>query len=402
MDRARFAACLYLGLAGSLPGQEITLGMEGARRSFAIAPHAVDAFYPDMPPIPARWTGGPEAGNGPVLWQAEVGYTTRQRNPLALRDAFETQAMGSAYPLDLFRHPAPAGQRPPRTGRAFIRGGNLHLRALPGGLEGGLEGRLEGLGVRLGDQPEPGKVAERLGCGPETLPDGTLVDGESLTQWLRAIAAQESGLRQNAAGEAPAQYQALGEPNMNRHGDGGIGIMQRTPYGLERTARPLDIQDWLWDWTANVDEGKRLFREEKLRNSAFRYPAQVARSQGFARAVEATHRHREALGLPRLRRIAVTPFTAGQLLQDAVRGYNGYAGTDPFGLRLHEFRLRTHPTAFGPALEVTREGPDPEAAEHPEAHPPVMAWAVWERVPPADRPLAGDRAYVDHVRALLP
>jgi hypothetical protein len=180
---------------------------------------------------------------------------------------------------------------------------------------------------------------------------------------------------------------------MNRHGDGGIGIMQRTPFGVEREARGGDILNWLWDWTANADEGKRLFREEKLRNSAYRYPAQLARSEGFARALEATNRHRERLGLGRLRRIRIPPLGAEALLLDAVRGYNGYAGRDPFGLRLHEFRLKTRPTDFGLSLEVAGEGPDPEAAAQ------SMAWAVWEQVPALDRPVEGDRAYVDHVRA---
>ena len=396
MGRSRSAA-LLLALALDMPlsAQEVLLQLESPERVFRIEPHSIELLYPGMPVLPARWTGENLEGAG-VRWQAGLDYVTRQRNPITLHAAFE-RAGGGPCPGDLFRFPAAPGQSNPGShgshgsDRDCPRGGNLRLSVLIGPTEAVLGG--PPLRVRLGEQPDPQRVVARLACEAERFPDGTEVSAASLTHWLRAVACQESGLRQNATREAPAQYQAPGEPRMNLQGDGGIGIMQRTPHGFERELKRFEIQNWLWDWTANVDEGKRLFLEERLRNSAYGYPAQVARSAGFLRAVESTQRERQRLGLARLRRIAIPPFRAEQLLLDAVRGYNGFAGQDPFGLRLHEFRLKTRPGASGLLLELADPGPDPEAPGE------LMAWAVWEQVPPMERPVGGDRAYVDHVRA---
>ena len=370
-----------------------TLQVEQDRRVFPIAPHGPGSPRPVMPAIPFLLSGEAVRAGAPAEWTASFSYTTRERHPLHLADRFRASGQGAQVP-DLFRHPTAALHPNRGKDRDSLRGGTLTAGvSVPPGAG---PATLAGLQVRLGDQPGRTRVAEQLTLGDEVLPDGTQVAGVLLTAWIRAIARHESDLRQNAAAQDPAHFQALGEPLMNRSGDGGIGIMQRTPHGIERHGDGFEVQDWLWDWTANVAEGLRLFRAEKLRGLAYRYPGQVEGSPGFIRAVEATNQAREQAGQARFRRIQVPAFTAEQMVLDAVRGYNGYAGRDPFGLALHEFRLRTRLAGTAQILEVAQEGPDPEAPGQ------RRAWAVWEPVPAAERPAqVGDPDYVARVRAWL-
>jgi hypothetical protein len=386
-----WAVAALVALGGRPASPQATLQVPDPPQAFIISPHAGQEPGPAMPAIPALLVGAELQAGAAIQWRGRVQYSTRQRNPLVLTDAFQIQG-GTACPAELFRHPADPGRG---ADREWIRGGSLRLTATvfqAGGSSGPVA--LDGLQLRLGDQPDRDRVRERLTLGAEVFPHGPQLDGPTLTAWIRAIACQESRWRQNAVSEDPEHYQALGEPLMNRGGDGGIGIMQRTPYGIER-AQGHRIQDWLWDWTANADEGLRLFRAEKLRGSAAGFADRVARCEAFRLAVEATHRHRESQALPALSRIRVPPFTAEQLLRDAVRGYNGYGGRDALGLPLHQYRLKTQATAFGLALEVSAPEPDPADLLRP------MAWAVWEEVPASHRPIGGDRMYVSHVAGRL-
>ena len=67
---------------------------------------------------------------------------------------------------------------------------------------------------------------------------------------------------------------------------------------------------------------------------------------------------------------------------DAIRGYNGWNGTDQFGLELHEFRVAVDQTDGEEVLVVTNVN---EETLHGEA--------VWERVPVADRPVTCPRDF---------
>ena len=383
-----------------LRAHEFNLQTVNNLREFAIAPHGAASARPVMPAIPLRLVSDVDLAGTSVRWEAQVAYSTRERHPMHLFDYFQVMAWGDLCPPDLFQHRLVPDHPDPGGSQESIRGGRFLVSVvadLPSA-QGPVPNSeyLDDIQVRLGEQPDPARIVERLMLGDEILPDGTQVSGAMLTRWIRAIARRESRLRQNAASQDPAHFQVLGEPLMSRSGDGGIGIMQRTPRGLERVTGQVQIQDWLWNWQTNVDEGLRLFRQDKLRAMAYRYPGEVERGSGFARAVEATNQHREAAGLPRLDRIRVPPFHAEQMVLDAVRGYNGYAGKDPFGRALHEFRLRTHATEFGTTLATTREGLDPDQPDL------LVAWAEWEAVPASDRPQAvGDPDYVAHVRTHL-
>jgi hypothetical protein len=130
--------------------------------------------------------------------------------------------------------------------------------------------------------------------------------------------------------------------------------------------------------------------------AARQYSAQVSATHAFQSAVAAYNADRTTHGLPALAvrvpsftssGFAVAPAALGQLELDAIRGWNGWAGRDAFGLPLHEFRLAV--TANG-LLDVTV---DPNG---------TSGSGRWERVPVASRPASGDPDYVQHVLARQP
>ena len=60
---------------------------------------------------------------------------------------------------------------------------------------------------------------------------------------------------------------------------------------------------------------------------------------------------------------------------DAIRGYNGWFGTDRFGFELHEFRVAVDVVSGMELLQVTNINEQT-----------LEGIAVWERVPVEDRP----------------
>jgi hypothetical protein len=85
-----------------------------------------------------------------------------------------------------------------------------------------------------------------------------------------------------------------------------------------------------------------------------------------------------------------------ELELDAIRGYNGWVGSDRFGFELHEFRVAVDringEIDVEEVLVVTNVNEETLQGE-----------AVWERVPVADRPAApGSPNYVEEVLAFLP
>jgi hypothetical protein len=185
---------------------------------------------------------------------------------------------------------------------------------------------------------------------------------------MRRIARQESRWRQFLAD----RYPYFSEDNL-----GGAGIMQMTP----------STDDQRWDWRANVKAGIANY-QTKYRASA-NYVQSLRKSAGFMNLVAALNKDRAANGLPALT-VTIPDFTEEQHTNDAIRGYNGWAGRDPIdrSLHLHEYRLALEANG---QLKVQVMGKTNQAT------------AVWERVPAADRPQnSGDPDYVNHVLSQSP
>ena|GEM_PF-4438935 len=237
-----------------------------------------------------------------------------------------------------------------------------------------------------GENPPKAAIQQRLDNG----------DAEQTT-WLRKIACQESLQRQFATVLNPSLFRYPGEPLMSSDGLGGAGVMQITK--TDRLPEGPGLAE-LWDWRANVDEGKRVFAD-KL-SEAQNYPEQVRRCQGFRDIVEMTNRWRELQGKPPLDQVIVPDFQKWQADEDAVRGYNGRSGTPEFRcntgagesrLVLHEFRLRKRIVRLDgmnvQILELANERQDSQGR--------LIADAIWERTPVSLRQ-GGCPNYVECVR----
>ncbi len=185
---------------------------------------------------------------------------------------------------------------------------------------------------------------------------------------LQRIARQESAMRQ-FNGE---------QPLWSADNLGGVGLFQIT------NPAPTDAQ--VWNWKANVDAGRAKFNS--ARASATNFPNRMSRSVDLAAAINQLNQNRVAQGLVPLT-VSVPAFTEEQILNDAIRGYNGYAGTDFFGFELHEYRIAVDSQGL-PLVTITNATTG--AAE-----------AVWERVPASARPAnVGDPDYVNHVLSRNP
>jgi hypothetical protein len=147
---------------------------------------------------------------------------------------------------------------------------------------------------------------------------------------LRQLCAHESGQRQFLAAAFTGTSAC---PLWSGDGRGGVGLMQIT------NPRPSD--DEVWDWLANIRRGREVFAQKA--RIARAYPGRVRRTAGFAQLVAGFNRDRQLRGLPAVD-VTLPDFTPNELEDDALRGFNGYAGRDPFGLELHEFQVETGAT----------------------------------------------------------
>jgi hypothetical protein len=245
-----------------------------------------------------------------------------------------------------------------------LRGGNLTV-SVTATIDGQTaSARLQGLRI-VGTNPTPAAVRTALG-----------------TDVLRRIANQESGF---------CQFGDDGWPNFSSDNLGGAGIMQITPAS----------EDQRWNWRTNVQAGIQKYNQCYALTATYvqsvRTSPQVAllvqalnrriaadQQDAVTQAVNQKHPPKQP---PRLLTVTVPDWTAEQRMHDAIRGYNGWAGKDPVvpNLHLHEYRISRD---AGGELQVTLI-PNTLRAE-----------AIWEQVPPADRPQGvGDPDYVAHVLA---
>jgi hypothetical protein len=216
---------------------------------------------------------------------------------------------------------------------------------------------------------------------------------------------------------------------MNSGGDGGTGIMQLTfdPLFSISDPRAKPIFPQFWDWRENIKKGVTIFKQKvddpRLNGTGFffdqnarNHPTNVKNSTGFRVIVDLTNQFRRSQNRPIFAEIRVPVF--GQLMvfepdgtrvlrdllnEDSVRGYNGFipstvrnsAGEiEQFGLRWHEFRLRTELRSI-PGIGARRIlVVENERMENGR----LVADAIWERIPVGSRPRSGDPNYVNNVR----
>ena len=245
-----------------------------------------------------------------------------------------------------------------------LRGGSLTVYMQAAGPEGCRIGASIDTGVYVGGtNPQRSDVEDAL-------PHAT----------LRAIACHESGQRQF---DAPADG-GISKCPLFRCGD-KVGVMQ--------IADPNP--DEIWNWRTNVASGIEIFNE-KVEN-ARNYPSRVRGSSGFQSLVALLNQYRQTQGLDPIS-VRLPDFSTGnfdddlqQLEMDAIRGYNGWFGSDRFGFELHEFRVAVDEVDGLEILRVTNVNEQDLEGE-----------AVWERVPTQIRPTEGECSDTNYVDKVMP
>jgi hypothetical protein len=195
---------------------------------------------------------------------------------------------------------------------------------------------------------------------------------------LRRIARLESNDR---------QFEPNGLPMWSADGKGGVGIMQLT--------NPPPSDDQVWNWRLNVAGGAALFHKEVAPSSE--YPEQLRASMGL-RAMAGQYNALRAKNHLKPLQLFLPEFTwgdfgehLGQVDLNAIRCYNGLAGSDGFGNPLQEFRVATDVVNGQRILRVVNID-----------EKKLTGQLVWERVPCQDRPAVGDPNYVNDVLAESP
>jgi hypothetical protein len=158
---------------------------------------------------------------------------------------------------------------------------------------------------------------------------------------------------------------------------------------------PDPTPDHVWNWRLNVEKGIEIFNERVA--AAGEYPSAVRNSEGFRNLVAQFNQGRQQQDLNPTE-VVLPDFRTGnfdddlqELELDAIRGYNGWRGSDRFGLELHEFRVAVERIGDQEVLVVANVNEEM-----------LQGAAFWERVPVADRPAdVGSPNYVEEVLAFL-
>jgi hypothetical protein len=397
-------------------------------------------YYPTMPEIPgvsAKVTGVPDevARNTRFKWRAIVQYYTKQSSSRETLVFWEPTTDGAQFPKDFLKlnQGTIIGGGYPNT--TYVRSGDYSIDVAGGKVFFEVSATVngttltkieEGPTILAADNPPRENI--------QSLIDAYSNSDTEVATWLKKMSCHESTGPSSCTGTAPKgqrQFvmqdetsnsccsnlrQCPGEPVSASNGDGGFGATQITTTNrLRDGAGPAQ----LWDWRANVAEGYWTFDLDK-KPVAEAYPRQVqyAYPQSLIDRTNAWRRSQNLLELyvvyvpdystPEFRVYPVRePDLNGQrimrdlLVEDTVRGFNGYPQGGQFGLRWHEFRLYTRRVDIPGVgtnqeiLEVENEGPDLDPTK-------VIAYAIWERVPANSRPNVGNRKYVNDVREMNP
>jgi hypothetical protein len=317
---------------------------------------------PRMPIIPAAalGIGGPASISG--QWEIDVSFTASDCPPFGPPDLTThlhvSRTGGNQITTDFFGN--------------VVRGGSISF-SVNGTVNGCAVSAVGGAGL-LGTNPQQSAIQAEL-------PHDT----------LRRIACKESGQRQfDAPPNGGTGYCPLFGPG------GKVGIM--------KIAKPTD--DEVWNWRKNVAKGIELFNKNV--DAARNYPESVRNSAGFLALVELFNQRRQQQGLASLQVILKNftplkedgstgepnfngePHELCQLERDAIRGYNGWEGSDGFGFGMHEYRVAVDVVDGQRVLRVTNPNEQTRTGE-----------AVWEQVPAEDRHL-GEPDYVSQVLGLRP
>jgi len=244
-------------------------------------------------------------------------------------------------------------------------------------------------------------------------PDGLKIDGTNpqrttIQAYLDGLHLAGHGLSDADVGDALKRMacQESGQREFNASANGGVGsayISSDDGVGLfQITSSPCDpfrgCRNAMFNWQTNADSGAKALGDKIA--FAVGFPNRLSMLPEYKDFIANTiNPQRKAAGLRPIQGAPAPRFTTNgavgsnppdELLEDGVRGYNGWPGTTEFGAVLHEF---TPDTTF--LLNATNEqlrgiNNDP---------------AVWRRVLASERPQGpgnGDPAYLDHVRAQSP
>jgi hypothetical protein len=274
----------------------------------------------------------------------------------------------------------------PVTPSDTLVGGDLTLSvtAVPTGQTQSLQGSTpKGLKI-VGTNPQRADAQGYISTTVATLDlDG--LAASDVTDDAERIACQES---------QQEQFRAAPDGGMGPvliSSDNGVGMYQLT------SDDPFSDPNNLFNWQQNVTGGLTVFTAQKVPPAAG-YPKALRNASLYTAAITGTvNPIRTANGL---KPITITPAPAytdagiiegpptlhppNQLLEDATRGYNGFAGPRLYGKVLHEFE------------------PDLTYLESASLTGLGTNSLVWTRVPVANRGTSGDPNYVAHVAAQSP
>lgn len=232
-----------------------------------------------------------------------------------------------------------------------------------------------------GTNPKRNKIMDKIDKEAQTYAFNGL-NNEDVRDVLKRIACQESKQRQFSA----SANGGTGPVLIAR--DNGVGIFQVTDKYNKET---FDTPAVLFNWMSNVGKGVVMFKDKT--KVAYAYPRKMRLEPDYIQYIkENINPRRKEKGLKGIPIIPAPNFSKtgnigatppNQLLEDSVRGYNGYNGLHPYGkIVLHE---------FVPDEDFLLTVPDnelPGLSKNPN---------VWRRVPASGRGTMGDQNYVTNV-----